>query len=89
MPPMRPKVFRNYVGLHPMTVTISIFGWGLIIDGVTVSLFAVSFTSTLKVLLTRSGCYRHARNQPLPIEMAVTSKAIQLPAHCQRNHEQV
>ncbi len=86
---MRPKVFRNYVGLHPMTVTISIFVWGLIIDGVTVSLVVVSLTSTLKVLLTRSGWNRYPRNQPLPIEMAVTSKAIQLSTHCQRNHEQV
>ena len=43
----------NYVGLHPMTVIVSIFVWGLIIGGVLGPLLAVPLTATVKVLLAR------------------------------------
>src|SRR5439155_23867906 len=46
-----PRIVGNYVGLHPMTVIVSIFVWGLIIGGVLGPLLAVPLTATIKVLL--------------------------------------
>jgi len=46
-----PRIVGNYVGLHPMTVIVSIFLWGLIIGGVIGPLLAVPLTATVKVLL--------------------------------------
>ncbi len=48
-----PRIVGNYVGLHPMTVIVSIFVWGLIIGGVLGPLLAVPLTATVKVLLAR------------------------------------
>ena len=48
-----PRIVGNYVGLHPMTVIVSIFVWGLIIGGVIGPLLAVPLTATMKVLLAR------------------------------------
>jgi predicted PurR-regulated permease PerM len=48
-----PRIVGNYVGLHPMTVIVSIFVWGLIIGGVIGPLLAVPLTATAKVLLAR------------------------------------
>ncbi|PYI58096.1 MAG: hypothetical protein DMC59_09300 [Verrucomicrobia bacterium] len=48
-----PRIVGNYVGLHPMTVIVSIFAWGLIIGGIIGPLLAVPLTATLKVLLAR------------------------------------
>src|SRR5438874_766290 len=48
-----PRIVGNYVGLHPMTVIVSIFVWGLIIGGVIGPLLAVPLTATLKVLFGR------------------------------------
>ena len=48
-----PRIVGNSVGLHPMTVIVSIFVWGLIIGGVLGPLLAVPLTATIKVLLTR------------------------------------
>src|SRR5207253_8104272 len=48
-----PRIVGNYVGLHPMTVIVSIFVWGLIIGGVIGPLLAVPLTATVKVLLAR------------------------------------
>jgi predicted PurR-regulated permease PerM len=48
-----PRIVGNYVGLHPMTVIVSIFAWGLIIGGVIGPLLAVPLTATMKVLLSR------------------------------------
>jgi predicted PurR-regulated permease PerM len=76
-----PRIVGNYVGLHPMTVIVSIFVWGLIIGGVIGPLLAVPLTATLKVLLGRYVWGRHLREQPLPIETALTSEAIELPTH--------
>ncbi|PZR74439.1 MAG: hypothetical protein DLM52_09405, partial [Chthoniobacterales bacterium] len=41
------------VGLHPMTVIVSIFVWGLLIGGLLGPLLAVPMTATIKVLLAR------------------------------------
>ena len=48
-----PKIVGNSVGLHPMTVIVSIFVWGLLIGGLLGPLLAVPLTATLKVLLAR------------------------------------
>src|SRR5438270_1864174 len=41
-----PRIVGNYVGLHPMTVIVSIFAWGLIIGGIIGPLLAVPLTAT-------------------------------------------
>jgi len=48
-----PRIVGDSVGLHPMTVIVSIFVWGLIIGGVLGPLLAVPLTATIKVLLAR------------------------------------
>jgi predicted PurR-regulated permease PerM len=48
-----PRIVGNYVGLHPMTVIVSIFVWGLIIGGIIGPLLAVPLTAAIKVLLGR------------------------------------
>jgi predicted PurR-regulated permease PerM len=48
-----PRIIGNSVGLHPMTVIVSIFVWGLLIGGLLGPLLAVPLTATLKVLLAR------------------------------------
>src|SRR6516165_3902179 len=76
-----PRIVGNYVGLHPMTVIVSIFVWGLIIGGVIGPLLAVPLTATLKVLFGRYVWGRHFREQSLPIETPLTSEEIEVPAH--------
>ncbi|MGI9115732.1 MAG: AI-2E family transporter [Chthoniobacterales bacterium] len=48
-----PRIVGNSVGLHPMTVIVSIFVWGLLIGGLLGPLLAVPMTATIKVLLAR------------------------------------
>jgi predicted PurR-regulated permease PerM len=58
-----PRIVGNYVGLHPMTVIVSIFVWGLIIGGVLGPLLAVPLTATIKVLLARYVWGRRLREE--------------------------
>jgi predicted PurR-regulated permease PerM len=48
-----PKIVGDSVGLHPLTVIISVLGWSLILGGLLGALLAVPLTATLKVLLKR------------------------------------
>ena len=48
-----PRIVGNSVGLHPMTVIVSIFLWGLLIGGLLGPLLAIPLTATIKVLLAR------------------------------------
>src|SRR5437763_16851529 len=48
-----PRIVGNSVGLHPMTVIVSIFVWGLLIGGLLGPILAVPLTATIKVLVTR------------------------------------
>ncbi len=48
-----PKIVGESVGLHPMTIIVSMFAWSLIIGGLLGALLAVPMTATLKVLLRR------------------------------------
>src|SRR5881392_2266402 len=58
-----PRIVGNSVGLHPMTVIVSIFLWGLIIGGVIGPLLAVPLTATIKVLLGRYVWSRRLREK--------------------------
>ena len=48
-----PRIVGQSLGLHPMTVIVSIFVWGLLIGGLLGPILAVPLTATIKVLLTR------------------------------------
>jgi predicted PurR-regulated permease PerM len=75
-----PRIVGQSVGLHPMTVIVSIFVWGLLIGGLLGPILAVPLTATIKVLLTRYvwGPRQHERlqeqsgNVPLARELEQT-----------------
>jgi predicted PurR-regulated permease PerM len=48
-----PKIVGNSVGLHPMTVILSVMAWTIVLGGLLGALLAVPLTATLKVLLRR------------------------------------
>lgn len=48
-----PKIVGESVGLHPLTVIISVLAWSLVLGGLLGALLAVPLTATLKVLLKR------------------------------------
>jgi predicted PurR-regulated permease PerM len=48
-----PRIVGDAVGLHPVTVIVSVFLWTLVFGGLLGALLAVPLTATLKVLLRR------------------------------------
>lgn len=48
-----PKIVGDSVGLHPMTVIVSMIAWSLLLGGLLGAILAVPLTATLKVLLKR------------------------------------
>ena len=58
-----PRIVGDSVGLHPMTVIVSIFAWGLLIGGLLGPILAVPLTATLKVLLMRYVWGRRIRRE--------------------------
>jgi predicted PurR-regulated permease PerM len=48
-----PRIVGNSVGLHPMTVIMSVFLWTLVLGGLLGAVLAIPLTATLKVLLHR------------------------------------
>ena len=48
-----PRIVGDAVGLHPVTIIVSVFLWTLVFGGLLGALLAVPLTATLKVLLTR------------------------------------
>ena len=50
---LAPKIVGGSVGLHPMTIIVSMVAWSLLIGGLLGALLAVPLTATLKVLLRR------------------------------------
>ena len=48
-----PRIVGEAVGLHPVTIIVSVFLWTLLIGGLLGALLAVPLTATLKVLLKR------------------------------------
>lgn len=58
-----PRIVGNSVGLHPMTVIVSIFVWGLLIGGLLGPILAIPLTATIKVLLARYVWGRRLRRE--------------------------
>ncbi len=48
-----PKIVGESVGLHPVTVIVSVFAWSLLMGGLLGAIVAVPMTATVKVLLRR------------------------------------
>ncbi len=48
-----PKIVGESVGLHPLTVIVSVLIWSIVLGGLLGALLAVPLTATLKVLLKR------------------------------------
>ena len=48
-----PRVVGNSVGLHPMTVIVSVFFWTLALGGLLGAVLAIPLTATVKVLMNR------------------------------------
>lgn len=70
-----PKIVGDSVGLHPLTVIISIFGWSLLLEGPIGAIVAVPLTASLKVLLRRyvwdrAGREHQRRLGPIPVAEA-------------------
>ena len=79
-----PKVIGSSVGLHPMTIIISVFAWTIALGGLLGALLAVPLTATLKVLLRRYCWDRPVAphvQQTLKIEETIEKKtvAVELP----------
>lgn len=79
-----PKVIGDSVGLHPMTIIISVFAWTIVLGGLLGALLAVPLTATMKVLLRRYFWDRPpspAIQQTLKIEETIEKKtvAVELP----------
>jgi predicted PurR-regulated permease PerM len=58
-----PKIVGESVGLHPLTVIISVLAWSIVLGGLLGALLAVPLTATLKVVLKR---YFWDRNPTAP-----------------------
>lgn len=63
-----PRIVGGSVGLHPMTIIVSVFAWSLLVGGLLGALLAVPLTATLKVLLRRYVWEKQFRNQSLDKE---------------------
>ncbi len=48
-----PKIVGDSVGLHPLTVIVSVIAWSIVLGGLLGALLAVPLTATLKVVLKR------------------------------------
>jgi predicted PurR-regulated permease PerM len=48
-----PRIVGNSVGLHPMTVIVSVFFWTLALGGLLGAILAIPLTATVKVLMNR------------------------------------
>jgi len=66
-----PRIVGESVGLHPVTVIISVFGWSLLLGGLLGALLAVPLSATLKVLLRRY-VWERRLNAPVPSESEVS-----------------
>lgn len=63
-----PKIVGESVGLHPLTVIISVLAWTVILGGLLGALLAVPLTATMKVLLKRYFWDRPVDNPALAAE---------------------
>jgi predicted PurR-regulated permease PerM len=65
-----PKIVGESVGLHPLTVIVSVFVWSLLMGGLLGAILAVPMTATVKVLLRRYVWERRFRTPDSPIAPA-------------------
>ncbi len=72
-----PKIVGESVGLHPLTVIVSVFVWSLLMGGLLGAILAVPMTATVKVLLRRYVWERRFRTPDMP---AVTPEVVAVPA---------
>ncbi len=77
-----PRIVGNSVGLHPMTVIVSIFVWGLLIGGLLGPLLAIPLTATVKVLLAR-----YVWGERLREEVMENIEAVPVVARTERDPE--
>lgn len=64
-----PRIVGESVGLHPVTVIVSVFVWSLLMGGLLGAILAVPMTATIKVLLKRYVWERRFRQDAgLPTE---------------------
>ncbi|MEA3212089.1 MAG: hypothetical protein QOE70_5146 [Chthoniobacter sp.] len=68
-----PKIVGQSVGLHPMTVIVSVFVWTLLMGGLLGAILAVPMTATIKVLLKR---YVWQRKLRADAELTVTEDSL-------------
>lgn len=61
-----PHIVGESVGLHPMTIIVSVFSWSLVLGGLLGALLAVPLTATLKVVLRRYFWDRPGPGQAAP-----------------------
>jgi len=75
-----PKIVGESVGLHPMTVIVSVFVWSLLMGGLLGAILAVPMTATLKVLLRRYVWERRFKQEQLvlPTEESFSVNQAQL-----------
>jgi len=66
-----PRIVGESVGLHPMTIIVSVFVWSLVFGGLLGALLAVPLTATLKVLLRRYVWERRFKAQTVTVTRAV------------------
>jgi predicted PurR-regulated permease PerM len=62
-----PRIVGESVGLHPLTVIVSVFVWSLLMGGLLGAILAVPMTATLKVLLRRYVWERRFRPPGAPL----------------------
>jgi len=68
-----PYIVGESVGLHPVTIIVSVLGWSLLIGGLLGALMAVPLTATVKVFLKRY-IWRRSRVSS-EITLAISSPA--------------
>ncbi len=69
-----PKIVGDSVGLHPVTVILSVFGWSLLLNGPIGAILAVPLSATIKVLLRRYIWEKSGRGRHL-VPLSVASAA--------------
>lgn len=50
---LAPKILGDRVGLHPLTIILSLIGWHFVLGGAMGALLAIPLTATLKVIMKR------------------------------------
>ena len=78
-----PRIVGESVGLHPMTVIVSVFVWSLLMGGLLGAILAVPMTATVKVLLKRYVWERRFMAEPriVPLGGLAIVSDVAVPDH--------